>query len=59
MVRYLHRQMESRQERFAQAGVNTLPAYRETTGEYLPAIVVMVDNYPGFAAAYPDAEGTS
>ena len=56
LLRYLLRELEARKERFGQAGVSTLPSYRNVTGETLPAIVVVLDNYPAFATAYQDAE---
>jgi len=56
LLRYLLREMESRKERFARAGVNTLVSYRNATKDHLPAIVVVLDNYTGFANTYTDAE---
>lgn len=56
LLRFLLRQLETRQERFANAGVNTLPAYRESTGDRMPAIVVILDNITGFTSIYPDFE---
>lgn len=56
LMRFLLREMESRKERFSETGVSTLPAYRATSAEQLPAIVVVLDNYTGFINAYPDAE---
>lgn len=56
LLRFLLRELESRKERFARAGVGNLPAYRTATGDALPAIVVMIDNYATFAAAYADNE---
>lgn len=56
LLQFLLREMEIRKERFAQAGVNTLVSYRSATSEPLPAIVVVLDNYTGFATTYPDAE---
>jgi len=56
LLRLLLRELEDRKERFARAGVTTLVAYRATTGEKLPAIVIALDNYAGLAGQYPDAE---
>lgn len=66
LTTFLLRELESRQELFARAGVNTLPAYREATGDEsgsstgrgteMPAIVVVVDGYPNFASSYPEAD---
>lgn len=54
--RYILGELERRKKIFAEAGVGGLLAYRQAKGELLPAIVVGLDNYAGFAAAYPDAE---
>jgi len=54
LLRYLQRQLEIRKELFAKAGVSSLKAYRKTAGESIPAIVVVIDNYPGFTSALPD-----
>ncbi|MBM4430091.1 MAG: type VII secretion protein EssC, partial [Chloroflexi bacterium] len=56
LLRFLQRELEMRKDRFAAAGVSTLEAYRRTTGEAVPAIVVILDNYNAFATTYPDAE---
>jgi len=56
LLRFLLREMETRKGLFARAGVGTLPAYRTATGDSLPAIVVILDNYIGFTNTYPDAE---
>lgn len=55
LLRLLDREVATRQERFAQAGVNTLAAYRQATGDKMPAFVVVLDNYNGFAGTYPDS----
>ncbi len=56
LLRYLLREMERRKECFSKSGVGTLPAYRAATGEPLPSVVVILDNYIGFINTYPDAE---
>lgn len=56
LLRLLLKELESRKERFARSGVTTLGAYRQLGGDRLPAIVLVMDNYPAFAAAYPDGE---
>jgi S-DNA-T family DNA segregation ATPase FtsK/SpoIIIE len=56
LLRFLRRELEMRKDRFAAAGVGTLEAYRRATGEAVPAIVVILDNYNSFATTYPDAE---
>ncbi len=54
LFRFLLREMDRRKEQFARAGVGTLTAYRETTGDPMPALVVVLDNYTAFAT--PGAE---
>lgn len=56
LLSYLLAAMEERREHFATAGVGTLAAYRETTGETLPATVVILDNYANFRDSYEDHE---
>jgi S-DNA-T family DNA segregation ATPase FtsK/SpoIIIE len=56
LLHFLLRELERRKALFAEAGVNTLSAYRQSSGNPLRAIVVILDNYSGFASAYPDAE---
>jgi len=56
LLRFLLRELDRRKVLFASAGVGTLPAYRSETGDSLPAIVLMLDNYTGFMTQYPAAE---
>ena len=58
LFRFLTREVEIRKEAFGRAGVTTLPAYRLTAVEPLPAVVVVVDNFEGLTSSYPDAEET-
>jgi S-DNA-T family DNA segregation ATPase FtsK/SpoIIIE len=58
LMRYLLRELESRQSLFSQAGVTTLSAYRTSTRERTPAIIVVLDNYEGFSNIYTAAEDT-
>jgi len=48
----LARTMDERRERFAAAGASTLSEYVEATGMRLPRIVVLLDDYAGFVAAF-------
>ena len=57
LLEFLLRELESRKGLFAQSGVNTLLAYRAATGEPLPAIVVVLDNYTNFTTSYEDQLG--
>jgi S-DNA-T family DNA segregation ATPase FtsK/SpoIIIE len=56
LLRSLLREIEVRKTKFAKAGVNTLTGYRKATGEGLPAMLLVLDNYSGFASAFPDAD---
>jgi DNA segregation ATPase FtsK/SpoIIIE, S-DNA-T family len=54
LFRFVTKEMERRKELFASRGVKTLEAYRAAAAEPLPAIVVILDNFAGFANSYPD-----
>jgi len=56
LLRFLSRELESRKERFGQAGVATLESYRRATHDLIPAIVLAIDNYNSFSSTYPDAD---
>lgn len=60
LMRLLAQEMADRKERFARTGVGTLAAYRQSgvSEGPVPGILVGVDNYPAFAAAYPDCDET-
>lgn len=56
LLTLLQQEMTSRKERFARAGVATLSAYRKATGEKMPAIVVLIDNYQALRSAFVDID---
>ncbi|HYF79106.1 MAG TPA: type VII secretion protein EssC, partial [Symbiobacteriaceae bacterium] len=56
LLRHLVQELEARKERFAQVGVGTFAGYRQAGGEPMPALVLMLDNYPALAAAYESVE---
>jgi S-DNA-T family DNA segregation ATPase FtsK/SpoIIIE len=56
LLRFLQHELDERKERLARAGVSTLTAYRSVAAEPLPAIVVVVDNFPSLVENDPDAE---
>lgn len=58
LLGFLLKAMDERRERFGVAGVGTLAAYRSSTGESLPAIVVFLDNYANFRDSYEENEDT-
>lgn len=49
-------EMDRRKNRFASIGVNTLSAYRQVTGEKLPYILLLVDNFGAVLPTYPGLE---
>lgn len=56
LFRMLDEEAERRKALFGAAGVSTLSAYRQASGEPLPSTVVVIDGYPGLVDAYPEAE---
>lgn len=56
LFRFLLRELDERQQRFAKTGVSTFAAYRSTGAEPIPAILVLIDNYTAFAQAYQDED---
>jgi S-DNA-T family DNA segregation ATPase FtsK/SpoIIIE len=51
---YLRAELASRKLRFSEQGVGTLGAYREVTGEPVPAIIIAIDNMASLYNMYPD-----
>jgi S-DNA-T family DNA segregation ATPase FtsK/SpoIIIE len=51
---YLTGELASRKRRFAEQGVGVIEAYREITGESIPALLVVIDNMASLHAMYPD-----
>jgi len=47
-------ELESRKGLFSKQGVGTLEAYRDITGENLPAILIAIDNMASLYNMYPD-----
>jgi DNA segregation ATPase FtsK/SpoIIIE, S-DNA-T family len=56
LVRYLHLELDRRKERLALGGVSSAATYRQKGAGPMPAVVLMVDNYPTLAAAYDEVE---
>lgn len=57
LAQLLSDELEVRKKRFASIGVNTLSAYRQVTGEKLPYILLLVDNFGAVLPTYPGLEG--
>ena len=47
-------ELESRKRRFSGQGVGTLEAYRDITGESVPAVLIVIDNMAALYNMYPD-----
>lgn len=56
LVQLLIDELDGRKKRFASIGVNTLSAYRQVTGEKLPYILLLVDNFGAVLPTYPNLE---
>ncbi|MEM4202898.1 MAG: type VII secretion protein EssC [Candidatus Methanomethylicaceae archaeon] len=56
LFRFLVKELDQRREKFGKAGVGTFQAYRSATGDPLPAIVVILDNYARFREEYEEDE---
>jgi len=57
LLRHLLKEMDRRKELFGKAGVTILREYR-ASGDSMPAIVTVLDNYAAFVEAYEDDEET-
>ena len=55
-IKMMTEEFETRKRIFFKASVSSITAYRETTGEILPSIIVMVDNIVPSFELYPDIE---
>ncbi|MCX7749943.1 MAG: type VII secretion protein EssC [Clostridia bacterium] len=56
LSRFLLKELDTRKRLFSDRGVSSLPAFREATHEALPALVVVVDNFPALMELYSDME---
>ncbi len=56
MLKFLLRTLDERREHFGQLGAGTLAAYRAISGDTLPAIFVILDNYANFRDSYEEYE---
>ena len=48
--------LEARKRLFLNARVSSLSAYREASGEKIPAVILAIDNLPALFELYPDTE---
>lgn len=56
LVKMLSESLDKRKNQFAQIGASNLEAYRQASGQSIPSIVVMVDNFAPVRELYPDIE---
>ncbi|MBW7475202.1 type VII secretion protein EssC [Paenibacillus oenotherae] len=54
LFEWLLKELEDRKRKFSQLGISNLVSYRSATGEMIPAIVLLLDNYTGFSEMYDD-----
>ncbi|MEK3713913.1 type VII secretion protein EssC [Paenibacillus sp. FSL R7-0333] len=54
LISWLLAQLNERKRKFSQLGISNLVSYCNATGEKVPYIVIMLDNFTGFAEAYDD-----
>ncbi|HWP97445.1 MAG TPA: type VII secretion protein EssC [Syntrophomonadaceae bacterium] len=56
LFKLIKKEMENRKRRFSDIGVSSLQAYRQATDEKIPALIIVVDNFPAVSELYGDAE---
>lgn len=49
-------ELNARKKKLAEYGVGNLPAYMQASGQIVPAIIVVIDNYAAFGELYSDYE---
>lgn len=54
LFKFLIKEMDTRKDLFSDKGVSSLTAYRDASGETLPAIVVVIDNFSAFSEIYSE-----
>ena len=55
-ARLIMKELEERKRKFAAEGVGNIISYRDATGEKLPNIVLILDNFAPVISLYPDLE---
>ncbi|OMF32836.1 type VII secretion protein EssC [Paenibacillus sp. FSL H8-0259] len=54
LISWLLSQLDERKRKFSQLGISNLVSYCAASGDKVPYIVILLDNYTGFAEAYDD-----
>lgn len=58
LFKMLTKELANRKRKFSEYGVGTLHAYMDTSGEKIPAMIVILDNYEAFFELYDGTEAT-
>ncbi len=56
LTRMISKELDFRKKKFAELGVGNINAYKQETGENIPYIVLMLDNFAPVYNLYPDLE---
>ncbi|QLY81487.1 type VII secretion protein EssC [Clostridium intestinale] len=52
LIKYIHKEIKRRKVMFSEIGVSNYLAYEEATGEKLPHIMLVIDNYAAFTELF-------
>jgi S-DNA-T family DNA segregation ATPase FtsK/SpoIIIE len=55
LMSWLLSELDERKRKFSKLGISNLVSYCAATGEKVPNIVILLDNYTGFAETYDDS----
>lgn len=55
-IKFIYKEMGKRKNLLSSRGVSSILGYKEATGEKIPQVVVIIDNFSGFLELYPDFE---
>lgn len=56
LVRMFTRELSRRKQKFSQVGLGNITAYREATGEKIPYLLLMLDNFAPVLNIYPELD---
>ncbi len=56
LIKLINKELEIRREKFAKHSVGSIKAYRNATGEKLPYITLIVDNFAPMFQLYPETD---
>lgn len=55
-INFIHKEILKRKKLLSDNGVSNVMAYKEVTGEILPQMIIIIDNYAAFTEIYEDYE---